>query len=253
MRIDELVTRHFRELGDNDRNIWRYISEHREQAAFATLDELSRDCNSSKSSILRFCQKISFSGFSEFKYALRGELALEDETPTGAELMECYASLITRSMNDFRTRDFSGVFRLIEQSKKVFLYGTGTLPRAVAQEIRRVFLTGDKLFYVVEGVDEITALANALSPDDLVFVISLHGTSDNARSFARDMRARGISFVSLTSSHESEISHLSDEAIFVEDASIALGGGRTFEVLEPYFVLVGILFLRYGEYMRGKR
>ncbi len=253
MRIDELVSRHFMELGDNDLNIWRYIATHREEAAAATLASLSECCNSSKSSIHRFCQKIGFSGFSEFKFALRVELEAGNRPPSGAELVDRYASSLARAMGDLRTRDFTPVFELMDRSKKVFLYGTGTLQRMVAQEIRRVFLAGGEYFYVVEGVDEISALGNALTPDDLVFVISLRGTSDNARSFAKDMRARGIPFVTLTSLTDSDISHLSDESIFINVDSIALGGGQSFDVMEPYFMFVGIMFLRYCAWRDGKR
>ena len=88
---------------------------------------------------------------------------------------------------------------MIYHSQKVFLYGTGTLQRNVAKEMRRIFLAGHEHFYMIDGVDELSALFNTLTSEDLVFVISLNGKSDNAINFAQQLSLNGIPFISMTS------------------------------------------------------
>lgn len=248
IKTDELVTKHFFELNENDLSIWKYISNHKKEVSESTLLELAQKCNYSKSSILRFTQKISYKGFSELKYALKMELESEE---LEGNLIDRYISIISNSMNEMKYRDFTSVFDLISQSQKVFIYGTGTLQRAVAQEMRRVFLAGDEHFYVVEGVDEISSLTDTLSTEDLVFIISLKGKSDNAYSFARDLKIKGIPFVAITSFVESKISQLSNENIFVNLDQVPVGSNKEYNVLDPYFILVSILFLRYMEYKKN--
>lgn len=219
MKVEELVNKHFHTLSANDLNIWKYISTHKEDVSKATLEEVSQKSNSSKSSIHRFSQKISFKGFSELKYALKNEVTMED---LDTNIIENYILTITKSMNDMKNRDFTSIIKLMGESKKVFLYGTGTLQRAVAQEMRRVFLSGNKHFYVVEGVDEIESLTETLSPEDMVFIISLKGESDNAYSFSRSLKSRGVPFVTITSFSENKLSQLSDESILINlEGSVA--------------------------------
>lgn len=251
--VENLVAKHLSELNESDLYIWRYVAAHRRETVNLTLAELARRCNASKSSVLRFCQKLSFAGFSEFRYALKSEL--DHMGPSAAEpvqLTKRYGQAISKTLSDMLSRDFTPIFQLIDQSEKVFLYGTGTLQRMVAREMRRVFLTGGEYFYVIEGVDEIDALASTLTSNDMVFIISQQGRSDNARSFAELLNARGVPFVSITSFLDNDISHLSSERIFVNLDDIELGDGKSYRVCDPYFMLVSILFMRYEEYRARK-
>lgn len=253
MKIDELVRDHYVDLGDIDRDIWRYISIHRYEAANSTLVDLAAKCNATKSAVLRFAQRLGFRGFSEFKYALKAEVEADARDIVDAAVLDRYTAIVLKSLKDFLSRDFTPVFRLIEQSSKVFLYGTGTLQRAVAQEMRRVFLAGDEYFYVVEGVDETAALTGALTQDDLLFVFSLKGQSDNATTLARNLKARNVPFIAVTSYLDNDIAHLADESILVGTESLPIGSGHSYEVLDAYFLLVSILFLKYSEYKRSHR
>lgn len=245
MKVEELVNQHLHVLSDNDLNIWKYISAHKEAVANATLEEIAANSHSSKSSIHRFAQKISFKGFSELKYTLKNELTTNE---LDTNIIDNYISYISKTMGDMKNRDFTSIIELIISSKKVFLYGTGTLQRAVAQEMRRVFLAGNKHFYVVEGVDEIGSLTESLSSEDMVFIISLNGRSDNAYSFAKNLKSRKIPFVTITSFSENQISQLSDDSIFINLERLSLGKGNYYDILDAYFILVSILFLRYTEY-----
>jgi len=245
MRVEERVNKYFHTLSDNDLNIWKYISNNKEEVSRATLQDIAKKSNSSKSSIHRFAQKISFKGFSELKYALKNELTADE---LNSDLIDSYTSTIAKSLKDMTNRNFTSIIKLIGESKKVVLYGTGTLQRAVAQEMRRVFLSGNKHFYVVEGVDEIDSLTETLSPEDTVFIISLKGQSDNAYSFAKSLKSRGVPFVTITSFSENKLSRLSDESVLLNLEQLSLGNGNYYNILDPYFVLVSVLFLRYMEY-----
>ncbi len=134
IKTEELVSKYFFDLNENDLAIWKYISNNKKEASESTLVNLAKKCNYSKSSIHRFAQKISYKGFSELKYALKAELEAED---LEGNLIDQYVSIIANSMNEMKYRDFSTIFQLIQSSKKVFIYGTGTLQRAVAQEMHQ--------------------------------------------------------------------------------------------------------------------
>lgn len=106
-----------------------------------------------------------------------------------------------------------------------FLYGTGSLQRAVAQEMRRVFFTGNEHFYVIERIDEISTLSSTLSNEDLVILISLKGESDNAQYFPKKLDLKGVPFATITGFEENSISRLSEESIYVHTSEINLGNG----------------------------
>lgn len=68
MKLAELVDKYYSDLNLNDLHIWRYILGHKKACENMSISELAEHCNVSKTSILRFTQKISLNGFSELKF-----------------------------------------------------------------------------------------------------------------------------------------------------------------------------------------
>ena len=71
MQLDELVNEHYRRLNENDLYIWNYISSHRKECEKLAIDQLAFRCNVSRTTILRFAQKISLKGYGELKVLLK--------------------------------------------------------------------------------------------------------------------------------------------------------------------------------------
>ena len=67
MRIEELINDHYQELSENDLIIWQYIEQHKEECRNLAINELAQRCHVSKTTILRFAQKLSLKGYSELK------------------------------------------------------------------------------------------------------------------------------------------------------------------------------------------
>ena len=120
MKIDELVRDHYVDLGDIDRDIWRYISMHRYEAANSTLVDLAAKCNASKSAVLRFAQRLGFRGFSEFKYALKAEVEADARDMVDAAVLDRYTAIVSKSLKDFLSRDFTPVFGLSSRAQRCF-------------------------------------------------------------------------------------------------------------------------------------
>lgn len=74
MAIEDLVRANYGKLNENDLYIWKYIDTHREECSHATIEELAKNCNVSRTTILRFAKKLSMEGFSELKIHMKMEL-----------------------------------------------------------------------------------------------------------------------------------------------------------------------------------
>lgn len=250
MNLDKLVNQHFSALKQNDLYIWKYISNHKKECCDLTIDELAHKCNVSRSSILRFAQRLSLNGYSELKVYLKWE----EQTPLIQEnVVQNYCHTMAKLIEDYGKRDFTSICEMIYSSKKVFLYGTGAIQRTVAKEMRRIFLFGHEHLYMIDGVDELDALFNTLTSEDLVFMISLNGQSDNAKSFAQHLALKGIPFISMTRVKDNEISHYSSQSIFVDTPELELGITSPYQVLDLYFILADILFLNYMQFKETQK
>ena len=249
MKLEELINQYYNTLKPNDLYIWKYIATHKSECKNLAIDELAHKCNTSRSSILRFAQRLSLKGYSELKFYLRQS---DNCSTISNELIKNYCFTMADLIRDYGNRDYSQICEMIYHSQKVFLYGTGTLQRNVAKEMRRIFLAGHEHFYMIDGVDELSALFNTLTSEDLVFVISLNGKSDNAINFAQQLSLNGIPFISMTRIQDNKIAHYSSQSIYVDTPEFPIGASNLYQVTDLYFILADILFLNYMQYKSNK-
>lgn len=252
MKIDELINKYYDRLTQNDLHIWKYINNNKKECCNLSIHELADKCNVSKTTILRFAQKLSLKGYSELKVYLNWE----KDTINGENIDESFIENICdswkSSIDEIKQRDFTDICEMIYKSRRVFVYGTGALQASVAQELKRMFLYCGELFYSVEGGSETGMLLNNINSDDLVILISLTGDSDRGTKFAKQLLVKNIPFISITKLKNNEIARMSNKSIYIATSIIDYGNGVFHEVSNLFFILAEVLFLRYANYKKNR-
>lgn len=252
MKIDELINRYYDRLTQNDLHIWKYISNNKQECCNLTINELANRCNVSKTTILRFAQKLSLKGYSELKVYLNWEKGVSSEGNIDELLVDKVCNSCKSAIDDIRERDFSEVCNLIYESKRIFVYGTGALQYSVAQELKRMFLYCGEIFYVLEGVNETEMILNNINSDDLVILISLTGESKLVTKFSKQLLIKNVPFVSITKLKNNELARMSTKSIYIATSMIDIGNGVLHEAANLFFILAEILFLRYTVYRNNR-
>lgn len=86
---------------ETDIRIYKYVVSNFDKIQYMTIRELANEMQVSTSTILRFCNKNNFEGYSEFKDALKKEVALQKTYPPMEDLQE---------LSDFFARANSSAF-----------------------------------------------------------------------------------------------------------------------------------------------
>lgn len=245
MKIDDLVNLHYDKLNQSDLYIWKYINAHRKESSGLTIDELASRCNVSRTTILRFAQKLSLKGYSELKVYLKWENK-GDKADTDS--IESVCDVFKNSIDEMEKSDYKKACKMIYESKRVFLYGTGFFQSLVAQDFKRVFLSGKKCFSVIDGIREIDLTLDALTPEDLVIIISYSGESSQVKSFAKQLLIRNIPFMSITQLKTNDLARLSNESIYINTKTVNIGNSMTYNSTNLFFIFVEIFFLKYMNY-----
>lgn len=100
---------------ETDIRIYKYIVSNIDKIQYMTIRELAKDIQVSTSTILRFCNKNNFDGYSDFKDALKKELTLQSTYPPMEDLQE---------LADFFTKTNSSAF------EEKLLFATDILRKA---------------------------------------------------------------------------------------------------------------------------
>ena len=86
---------------ESDIRIYKYIISNTDKVQYMTIRELAKELQVSASTILRFCNKNNFDGYSEFKDALKKEMTLQTACLPMEDLQE---------LSDFFARANSSAF-----------------------------------------------------------------------------------------------------------------------------------------------
>lgn len=243
MKIEELINGQYNNLNSNDMIIGRYITRHKMECSEINIEELAKRCNVSRTTVMRFSQKLGLSGFSELKTILKWEI--KNYTVTTDNCMENVCSSYTKAIADMADRNFDDICEKIYNAKRVLVYGSGAIQSSVAREITRIFLNGGYYFYNLEGQGETEVLLNAINPGDVMILISLSGESSHIINFAKKLKMKNVTIISITKLKSNTLANISDKNIYVSTSTVFLNNNFEYESINLYFIVVELLFLKF--------
>lgn len=211
MKLEELVNENYDKLNDNDLYIWNYILHHKEECKNISIQELAARCNVSHTTILRFARKLGLEGYSELKISLKWD-SEKKETFNSWEIEKAYQDYM-KTMDVIMEQDLTKIFEMLEGSRKIYAYGSGSVQKHAAKELKRVMLFAGYLIHTIEGREETRIILNHVSEDDVFFLYSLSGNNSFINEFAERLKARGARIISVTQVGNNELARLSDANI----------------------------------------
>lgn len=244
--LSELIIKHYDKLNKNDLYLCQYISTHQKECCGLTIEELAERSHISKSSILRFAQKLSLKGYSELKVYLK--LDQEQEAVSGQDILSEICDDYHRAIEEFKLKNWDRICQLLYDADRIFVYGTGSMQASVGRELQRKFLYAKKCIYTSEGKGEFKQIMDLAGPKDVVIMISLSGDSEETLACARQVKMKGIPLVALTKMKVNGLARLSDESLYAGTSVVASSVRDSYETSMLFFMLTEILLVKYMLY-----
>lgn len=251
MRLNDLIEEHYNELNQNDFYIWQYILRHGSRVQDMSMYELSEQCNISHTSIVRFAKKLGLSGFSELKLCLKLDARTKkvfDRNKVSVMLNEYHDV-----MNDLFYRDVDEILEEIYKAKRVHIYATGEAQHLVAQEMKREFIQGGKMMFVVDGTAEVDFLLRQEEKNMFFILISQFGENETENMIAEKLQACGIRSLSISLNNRSLLSQYTNYHIGYKTTGFSIeSSDEDYYCSMPLFLISHMLFIRYMEYLYYK-
>lgn len=248
MKLDEQFNEKRSRLGANDLHIWRYISTHRQECANLSIEALGAKCNVSRTTILRFAQKLGLSGFSELRLLLRMEC---QEKAPGAQLPDFLSQTCDsyhKMIGEIRDKDCTPLFQAIDRAENLYVFSSGMLQDAVAREICRMFLMADKWFYRIHAGTEMQSLLYNVTERDFVLILSVSGESPHVLQLAKALKIRGVTTASITQRQQNSLAQLCRLRLYI--STVEIDFGTDYQSTASFFILSELLFLKYMAYRK---
>lgn len=244
--LEERITADYPTLSRRLQQTARFLLDHPQEVAFATVAQLAQQAGVTPSTLIRFSNSFGFSGFSEMQQLFRARLFDElpnyneriravrtatGETPDSTQLLWEFASANQEVLQQLPDRinpdHLENALDIFEKAQAIHVMGA-----------RRSFVVASYMTYALHHIEKPAFLMNgiggmyseqvkAVATHDALLVISFAPYAQESRDVAEEAHRRGIPLVVLTDSSLSPLVRLSDVALIVHEAEVKSFRGLT--------------------------
>lgn len=255
MRFTDLVNEHYDELNESELLICSYILENTIHVPKMSLIDFAQQSLSSKSSVIRFSQKLGFTGFSELRNFLKWqdyETILDEQITFKDQVIKDAQKLLTI----LQESDWTAIYQTIHSIDNIYVITTGITQKNQAAELQRLFLLIGKPLQIIPGdgdSNEFRRILERLSEKDIVFVLSLSGENNRLESIMNRLKIVNSKIVSITSLQNNWLSGKSDYNLYATTSRSPLPKDWWLQTASSFFLLVEAFAFGYMDYKRKQQ
>lgn len=212
------------DFSDSERTIATYLLQHSRLLPSMTTRQLARETYTSSAAIVRFCQKLGFGGYTEFRVEFLAQMMKYLEQPYGVELsvtnqdsvhsildkvtrLEIDALQETYQMLD--AKEFVRAFAILQKTQHIDFYAMDN-NLDIANMAASSFIMANKCSTVHTAMTMQYLQATGAPKEHVGFFISRTGENRMLIDIAHLLKLRGNPFLLITANQESTLASLAD-------------------------------------------
>lgn len=210
-------------LTENECAIARYVLDHPEESTRLSSRELARRTLTSPTAVLRFCKKLGFENYNEFKVNIVSELKsldlastmiVRDEPAVNVlnKLAVLEAQVIEETKRKASPELLDAIATRVASSSYVDFFARDA-NATVARYASHNFVLAGRVSTVYADLDQMIYASWELPDNHLVFLISKSGTDRAICISAEHLRERGVSTVAITANVASPLARSCDQVL----------------------------------------
>lgn len=196
----ELIQLNLYQFTKNERILAEYILEDPMRVIQFTAEKVAEETNTSKAAFIRFCQKLGYNGYSEFRFALSRSMVATvnyaDEDPI-QQIVNTYTSFIQQIPSMISMDQVQSLAKSIIEARRLKFFGINRTALSAHQLRKRLGRIG----YDAEVIDDQVVMSDAaeyLGDKDVCVVFSIKAMTQTYGSLIPEMVSRNVKVILLT-------------------------------------------------------
>lgn len=240
-----------------EKNIADYVLQYPEETIHSTMEELAEKSNSSYATIFRFCKKIGFSGYKEFKDSLIHDVMTNRNVGDflDAEIMNPNAStaVICQKVYDFSFKVLEDSLAIIDvptidqavetilKAPQLLFIGAGTSGVSAHYAFTKFFRLGIPCFAELDAT--LYKMKTAIMRStDVLFAISSSGRTASIVDAAHLAKGQNATVISLSDFAISPLSKVSDITLFTTPRNTNLFKDIEMPLIMGQIAIINLLY-----------
>lgn len=217
MTVKDKLQQKYNTLTPSYKKICKFLLENYDRIEHLSMQQISKSCDSSLSTIFRLCQKVGYGGFRELRDDVLKEVHLSDTRKSEnleEIILQFEISMIEELQNLLSSDNFKKAVTKCTSADKLLWLGIGDsanmLPfmdfRCSILDINSAFIT-DPVRYLM-GINDLT-------DNSVILVLSQSGNTELLRDAMKASSGSSSTFIGITANRESILAKSVDIAIVI--------------------------------------
>ncbi len=227
MRYISIIRSFYPSLSKGEKKIADYVMEQKDQIIYQTLHEISKNVGVGEATVVRFCHKIGFEGYQNFKLSVAKEVPMSvpsKDTDYTEAVAGNLQNTIIETKQILSVEDIDKAVDMIRKSNRVFLYGVGTSGNATMDMQSRLLRYGKIVTAITDSHHQVMTSA-VLGEDDLIIAFSLSGYTRDIVESLELAKQNKVKVVAITNHKLSPVAELADVVILSAGKESPMDGG----------------------------
>ena len=210
----------------------------KEEIIYMSITELAAQLKVAEATFLRFCRKLDYRGFQDFKLSLSQELGSEEKGAPMSHSKRIATNMVDAIMETYKQLDEEDCKRAamyIYKANKVCVFGVGSSSIAPQMMKNRLVRTG----LPVESTSDPhmqAIIASNLSDKDVMVLVSVSGATKDIINLAEIAKKNGTPLIVLTNYNKSPLAKYADVTFFTCRKEVAYEGGSLASVVAQSYI-----------------
>ncbi|MGG4032464.1 MurR/RpiR family transcriptional regulator [Paenibacillus cisolokensis] len=231
-----MISSIYNSLTKAEKKVADAVRDNPEEAVMFTVTDLSEKAGVGETSVIRFCRKLGFRGYHDFKLAVAQDLVHLPSYITGEideldefdviirKMTQNHESILKSTMDLLRLESLQEAVELLVKANKIYIYGVGSSGITALDAHYRLMRLGMNV--EVQRDSHIIAMSAALAgKGDVVLGITTSGSTKDLVDPIAEAKRNGAGVVCLTSHAKSPITQIADAVLLIPSKETPFQGG----------------------------
>lgn len=266
MEIPNRIAEKYSKMTKSEKRIADYLMHQKWDLELMSITDLAEQCSVADSTIFRFCKKLGYGGYNDFKIALAKEqgrvlgnsVSIEEEfdtcsnitrrdsvQTTGQKLILLYTAALEQTQELLDSKNVEAAARILTQADRIYCFGQGG-SQITAMEAWGRFITVSRHFETVQDTHMQVLTASMLTDRDAVWFFSYSGSTKDMVDILGQAKEHGAKVILVTRYAKSPATQYADVVLICGSNESPLQSGTIVAKIAQLFVIDMV----YQEYIR---
>lgn len=240
-------------LNESELYILKYINANEKHIAHMTIRSIADDLSYSTTTIMRFCKKLGFSGFSELKYEIKRNQNISvssDPILEAKQISKVITKDVKNTLSLLDSAAIEKISKMLYHSNRIHLFGQGISGIPITYIEKLLFSAGKNNIFRYNTSKLCNHAILNMDQDDLLIVVSASGEFSPTITTVKLAKANNVRVFSITPYNKNDIATNADINLhFFGD--LRENNGAEFTTRLPVFYLIHVIFESVLLNMRG--